>query len=116
LIPPAAAAAPEAEQLGLQTPVVLQRASEMFHDQRVMCVTVTPLPCNAAAASNKHLHFISVLQRQQRLKLSNWDCEYQLFRKELEDADDLRLSVRMFHACLADKRQFCDDVPAGGQK
>jgi hypothetical protein len=54
------------------------------------------------------------LQRQQRLKLSNWDCEYQLFRKELEDADDLRLSVRMFHACLADKKQFCDDVPAGG--
>jgi Golgi apparatus protein 1 len=53
------------------------------------------------------------MQRQQRLKLSNWDCEYQLFRKELEDADDLRLSVRMFHACLADKKQFCDDVPAG---
>jgi hypothetical protein len=65
--------------------------------------------------ANVHLlSFKSVLQRQQRLKLSNWDCEYQLFRKELEDADDLRLSVRMFHACLADKKQFCDDVPAGG--
>ncbi|WIA10933.1 hypothetical protein OEZ85_011098 [Tetradesmus obliquus] len=56
---------------------------------------------------------IQACLRQQRMKLSNWDCEYQLFRKELEDADDLRLSVRMFHACLADKKQFCDDVPAG---
>lgn len=55
----------------------------------------------------------ALLQRANRNKLNNWDCEYQLFRKELEDSDDLRLSVKMFHACLADKKQFCADVPAG---
>ena len=47
-----------------------------------------------------------------RMKLS-WDCEEQLFRKEMEDADDMRLSVRLFRKCLQDKRQFCDDVPPG---
>jgi Golgi apparatus protein 1 len=47
-----------------------------------------------------------------RMKLS-WDCEEQLFRKEMEDADDMRLSVRLFRKCLADKRRFCDEVPPG---
>ncbi|KIY92689.1 hypothetical protein MNEG_15275 [Monoraphidium neglectum] len=39
-----------------------------------------------------------------RIKLG-WDCEEQLFRKEMEDADDMRLSVRLFRKCLNDKRQ-----------
>ena len=47
-----------------------------------------------------------------RMKLS-WDCEEQLFRKEMEDADDMRLSVRLFRKCLNDKKRFCDDVPPG---
>ncbi len=42
-----------------------------------------------------------------------WDCEEQLFRKEKEDADDIRLSVRLFSKCLPDKQQFCGDVPPG---
>ena len=43
----------------------------------------------------------------------SWDCEEQLFRKEMEDADDLRLSVRLFRKCLPDKRRFCADAPPG---
>ncbi|GBF91963.1 hypothetical protein Rsub_04687 [Raphidocelis subcapitata] len=47
-----------------------------------------------------------------RIKLG-WDCEEQLFKKEMEDADDVRLSVRLFRKCLPDKRTFCDEVPPG---
>lgn len=54
-------------------------------------------------------------QRKQRDKLSP-DCESELFRKEVEDADDIRLSVRLFQACLPDKKQFCADVPPGGAR
>ncbi|KAF8068299.1 GLG1 [Scenedesmus sp. PABB004] len=50
--------------------------------------------------------------RDQRMRLG-WDCEAELFRKYEEDADDIRLSVRLFAACLADKKQFCADVPPG---
>ena len=43
----------------------------------------------------------------------SWDCHEQLFRKELEDMDDVRLSVRLFAKCLGDKKQFCSDVAPG---
>ena len=35
----------------------------------------------------------------------NWGCQEQLFRQEVENADDLRLSTRLFKACLADKKK-----------
>ena len=37
--------------------------------------------------------------------LLTWDCQEQLFRQEVENADDLRLSVRLFKVCLADKKK-----------
>lgn len=37
--------------------------------------------------------------------LLTWDCQEQLFRQEVENADDLRLSVRLFKTCLADKKK-----------
>jgi Golgi apparatus protein 1 len=43
----------------------------------------------------------------------SWDCEEQLFRKDMEDSDDIRLSVRFFRKCLPDKKQFCADIPPG---
>jgi Golgi apparatus protein 1 len=43
----------------------------------------------------------------------NWSCATELYRKDIEDADDVRLSVRLFKACLTDKQQFCADVPPG---
>jgi Golgi apparatus protein 1 len=36
--------------------------------------------------------------------LLSWDCQEQLFRQEVENAEDLRLSIKLFHACLADKK------------
>jgi hypothetical protein len=52
------------------------------------------------------------MKPETRLQLS-WDCDEQLFRKELEDSDDMRLSIRLFNKCLGDKKQFCSDVPPG---
>lgn len=35
----------------------------------------------------------------------SWACEEQLFRQEMENADDVRLSVRLFSKCLPDKKK-----------
>ena len=37
--------------------------------------------------------------------LLTWNCQEQLFRQEVENADDLRLSTRLFKACLEDKKK-----------
>eukprot|EP00270_Netrium_digitus_P010393 TRINITY_DN3221_c1_g1_i5.p1 TRINITY_DN3221_c1_g1~~TRINITY_DN3221_c1_g1_i5.p1 ORF type:complete len:932 (-),score=260.15 TRINITY_DN3221_c1_g1_i5:314-3109(-) len=42
-----------------------------------------------------------------------WDCQSELFRQEVEDADDIRLNVKLFRACLNDKKKFCKDVIPG---
>ena len=36
-----------------------------------------------------------------------------MFRADVEDADDIRLSVRLFQACLPEKRKFCREVAPG---
>ena len=46
------------------------------------------------------------MQRDKRLQLT-WACEEQLFRQEMENADDVRLSVRLFSRCMPDKRKVC---------
>lgn len=63
-------------------------------------------------AKNNTLCLSMHAQRQQRDKLSP-DCNQQLFRKASEDAGDIRLSVRLFRACLADKKQLCGEVAPG---
>eukprot|EP00897_Mesotaenium_endlicherianum_P000593 jgi/Mesen1/10534/ME000083S10041 len=42
-----------------------------------------------------------------------WDCQAELFRQEVENADDIRLNVRLFQACLNDKKKFCPEVIPG---
>jgi Golgi apparatus protein 1 len=41
-----------------------------------------------------------------------WGCKGELFRQELEESDDLRLSLSLLKACHADKKQ----VPVGRQQ
>eukprot|EP00951_Prasinocladus_malaysianus_P016396 scaffold127716_cov50-Prasinocladus_malaysianus.AAC.1 len=53
--------------------------------------------------------------RQKRAQLS-WDCQEELFRKEVEDADDLRLSVTLYKKCLGDKKKFCSDIKPGANR
>lgn len=43
----------------------------------------------------------------------SWGCEEQLFRQELEDSDDIRLSVRLYTRCIREKRKFCGEVAPG---
>lgn len=52
------------------------------------------------------------MQRHNKDKLSP-ECDAELFRQEVESTDDIRLSVRLFRACLPDKKEFCADVPPG---
>mmetsp|Transcript_34914 Transcript_34914/g.77608 ORF Transcript_34914/g.77608 Transcript_34914/m.77608 type:complete len:994 (-) Transcript_34914:752-3733(-) len=58
---------------------------------------------------------IQACLRDKRMQLS-WACEEQLFRQEMENADDIRLSVRLFTKCMPDKRKFCKDVEPGGAR
>lgn len=37
--------------------------------------------------------------------LLSWECQEQLFRQEVENSEDVRLSVRLFRSCLADKKK-----------
>ncbi|KAG1658887.1 hypothetical protein FOA52_000675 [Chlamydomonas sp. UWO 241] len=53
--------------------------------------------------------------RDKRQQLG-WECEEQLFRQDAENADDIRLSVRLFSKCLPDKREFCTDIEPGGAR
>lgn len=42
--------------------------------------------------------------------LLSWDCQEELFRQEVENADDLRLSARLFKACLGDKKKVLPEA------
>eukprot|EP00798_Chlamydomonas_sp_ICE-L_P016764 gene16764-23039_t len=50
--------------------------------------------------------------RDKRMQIS-WPCEEQLYRQEIENAGDIRLSVRLYGNCMADKRKFCKDMKPG---
>lgn len=41
------------------------------------------------------------------------ECKEQLLQQEEEADSDIRLSVRLFHKCLNDKKKFCPDVEPG---
>jgi len=47
--------------------------------------------------------------------LLTWDCQEELFRQEVENADDLRLSVRLFKTCLGDKKKVPPPSPPWGR-
>eukprot|EP00238_Polyblepharides_amylifera_P013095 CAMPEP_0196572234 /NCGR_PEP_ID=MMETSP1081-20130531/2305_1 /TAXON_ID=36882 /ORGANISM="Pyramimonas amylifera, Strain CCMP720" /LENGTH=880 /DNA_ID=CAMNT_0041889479 /DNA_START=135 /DNA_END=2777 /DNA_ORIENTATION=+ len=50
--------------------------------------------------------------RKKRAQLS-WDCQEELFRKEVEDADNLSLNAVLMRTCGKDKKKFCSDVKPG---
>eukprot|EP00899_Mesostigma_viride_P006852 jgi/Mesvir1/16168/Mv08435-RA.1 len=53
--------------------------------------------------------------RSKRWSLS-WDCQEELFRMEVENADDLRLDAVLRRACMADKDKFCPEVRPGNAR
>lgn len=54
----------------------------------------------------------------QRDKLAHLtpDCALELFRQEVENSDDVRLSLRLYKACQADQQRFCEDIPYGASR
>mmetsp|Transcript_65397 Transcript_65397/g.206659 ORF Transcript_65397/g.206659 Transcript_65397/m.206659 type:complete len:905 (-) Transcript_65397:279-2993(-) len=42
-----------------------------------------------------------------------WECEAELFRQEIEDADDVRLNIVLLRACMGDKKKFCPEIAPG---
>lgn len=50
--------------------------------------------------------------RKKRVSLS-WDCQEELFRKEVEDAGNLLLNTVLLRVCTGDKKKFCKDVKPG---
>jgi len=58
------------------------------------------LPCEPGCAEQVEMRLLPfaaawLLQRSKRSVLA-WDCQAELFRQEVEDADDIRLDVRLF--------------------
>ena len=51
----------------------------------------------------------------QRSKIgqTSWDCQEELFRQEVENADDIRLSYRLLRKCQGDKQKFCKEIRPG---
>lgn len=43
----------------------------------------------------------------------SWECQEELFRQEVENADDIRLSHRLLKKCMGDKKKFCSEVKPG---
>ena len=66
----------------------------------------------ARARTHTHTHTHTHTQRDNGMQLE-LQCEEQLFRQEVEDADDLRLSVRLRNRCMDEKRTFCKEVEPG---
>lgn len=42
-----------------------------------------------------------------------WECQNELFRQEVEGADDIRLNAPLISKCMGDKKMFCDDIAPG---
>lgn len=55
---------------------------------------------------------VLLLQREHAGRAS-WECQEELFRQEVENADDIRLSHRLIRKCMGDKKKFCDNVEPG---
>ena len=52
------------------------------------------------------------IQRDNQHKLK-WECQEDLFRQDVQNADDIRLSVVLLRTCMADKQTYCTHVPYG---
>lgn len=54
-----------------------------------------------------------LLLQRSKVGQTSWDCQEELFRQEVENADDLRLSYRLMRKCMGDKQKFCADIKPG---
>ena len=45
--------------------------------------------------------------------LVSFECLSELFRQEVEDANDIRLSIVLLRECMGEKEDFCENVVPG---
>ena len=67
---------------------------------------------NDKASLTEISDFVGLLQLRQQGRLT-WECQNELFRQEVEGADDIRLNAPLVSKCMSDKRTFCNDVAPG---
>lgn len=71
------------------------------------------MSCERQSNSNSaRSEFVGLLQLRQQGRLT-WECQNELFRQEVEGADDIRLNALLVSKCMSDKRTFCNDVAPG---
>ncbi len=51
-------------------------------------------------------------QRADPAKVS-WECQEELFRQEVENADNIMLNYVLIRKCMGDKKKFCGDIKPG---
>lgn len=51
-------------------------------------------------------------QRENQLKLK-WECQEDLFRQDVQNMGDMRLSISLLRSCMADKQTFCAHADFG---
>lgn len=51
-------------------------------------------------------------QRENRHNLK-WECQEDLFRQDVQNEGDMRLSISLLRSCMADKQTFCAHVEFG---
>ena len=62
----------------------------------------------------QHWWTLVVVSQRGKVGQTSWDCQEELFRQEVENADDVRLSYRLLRKCMGDKQKFCADIKPGG--
>eukprot|EP00884_Botryococcus_braunii_P009912 jgi/Botrbrau1/18922/Bobra.177_2s0076.1 len=58
---------------------------------------------------------IQACLRDKQAKLS-WECQEELFRQEVENADNIMLNYRLMRKCMGDKKKFCPKIEAGNAR
>jgi len=53
-----------------------------------------------------------LVQRENRHDLQ-WECQEDLFRQDVQNADDIRFDISLLRTCMADKLQFCGHIQYG---
>ena len=80
-----------------------------------MCMDNAKELCPEHLKGNELSGDVQECLRGKRTSLS-WECQEELFRQEVENADDIRLSTKLFRTCLNDKKKFCKDVKPGNSR
>eukprot|EP00898_Chlorokybus_atmophyticus_P007954 jgi/Chlat1/815/Chrsp104S01269 len=93
----------------------MEEAADDFTLDAALNEACSPDAKNLCSDVNPGEGRVQACLRSKRALLS-WECQEELFRQEVENAEDIRLDARLRNACLVDKNKFCADVPPGNAR